>query len=321
MPRLIARLAATLFSLLAFTAAARDWPAKPVTILVPFSAGGTADIVTRILAQRLAAELGQSFLVDNRAGAGGTIATAALARSSPDGCTLLVHHMGLVFNATLYRHLPYDTLKDVAPVASIGSTPNVLVVNNDVAAKTVPEFLALARAKPRTISYGSGGVGSAGHLPMELLQSTAGIELLHVPYKGSAPAITDLIGGHIQAMLLTIPAVMPYITSGQLRAIATSGAKRSPALPQLPTLAEAGVTGFAYEPWYGVFAPAGTPGPVLREIHDAIDKVIRDPDVAEKLATQGLEVQPMPREAFVSTVRSDLPKWGAVIDKLGIKLE
>jgi tripartite-type tricarboxylate transporter receptor subunit TctC len=321
MPQALRRLVAACFTFVSLAASAQDWPAKPVTILVPFAAGGTVDIVTRIVAQRLATELGQPFVVDDRGGAAGTIATAALARSAPDGHTLMVHHMGLVFNATLYRNLPYDTLKDIAPVASIGATPNVLVVNNDLPVKTVPEFIALARAKPGAISYGSGGVGSAGHLPMELLQSTAHIQMLHVPYKGSGPALTDLMGGRIQAMLLTIPAVMPYITSGQLRAIATSGAKRSPALPQLPTLEEAGVADFEYEPWYGLFAPAGTPEAVLQRIHDAINKVIQEPEVADKLAKQGLEVKPMTREAFASTVRSDLPKWGMVITRLGIKVE
>ena len=321
MPHLVRRLAAALFSLVALAASAQDWPTRPVTILVPFAAGGTVDIVTRIVSQRLSVELGQPFVVDDHGGAAGTIATGMMARSAPDGYTLLVHHMGLVFNATLYPHLPYDTLKDVAPVALIGATPNVLVVNNDLPVKTVPEFLALARAKPGTISYGSGGVGSAGHLPMELLQSKAQVQLLHVPYKGSGPALTDLMGGRIQAMLLTIPAVMPYIASGQLRAIATSGAKRSPALPQLPTLAESGVPGFNYEPWYALFAPAGTPEPVLQRIHDALNKVLQEPDVAQKLAKQGLEVQPVSREAFAATVRADLPKWGEVITKLGIKVD
>jgi len=321
MHRSILRSAATLLSLIALSAFAQEWPARPVTLLVPFAAGGTVDIVTRIVGQRLSEELGQPFVVDDHGGAAGTIATAMLARSAPDGHTLMVHHMGLAFNAELYHNEQYDTLKDIAPVASIGATPNVLVVNNAFPAKTVPEFLALARAKPGSVNYGSGGVGSAGHLPMELLQSEAHIQLVHVPYKGSGPALTDLIGGRIQTMLLTIPAAMPYIASGQLRAIATSGARRSPALPQLPTLAESGVPGFNYEPWYGLFAPAGTPEPVLKRIHDAFTKVIQEPDIAEKLAKQGLEVQPMPREAFVAIVRGDVPKWGHVIRKLGIKVE
>jgi tripartite-type tricarboxylate transporter receptor subunit TctC len=316
--------ASALFALvgaaLPFAAAAQEWPAKNVTILVPFAAGGTVDIIARLVGQRLTAELGKTFIVDDRGGAGGSIATTAMVRSPPDGHTLLFHHQGLVFNAALYS-LPYDTARDVIPVACIGATPNVLVVNKNVPARTVQEFLDLARAKPGSINYGSGGIGSAGHLPFELLQSMAGIRMQHVPYKGSGPAITDLIGGQIQAMLLTIPAVMPYIEAGTLRAIATSGAKRSPALPNLPTLAEAGVAGFDYAPWYGVFAPAGTPPAVVRKIHDAVNKVISEPDIRDKLAKQGLEVNPMTREEFAAMVAADLPKWAAVIKALGIKGE
>lgn len=301
-------------------AAAQEWPAKNVTILVPFAAGGTVDIVARTLGQRLTAELGKTFLVDNRGGAGGSIATTAMVRSPPDGHTLLFHHQGLVFNAALYD-LPYDTARDVIPVAYIGATPNVLVVNKDVPVKSVHDFLGLARAKPGSINYGSGGVGSAGHLPLELLQSMAGLKMQHVPYKGSGPAIADLIGGQIQAMLLTIPAVMPYLEAGTLRPIATSGAKRSPALPNLPTLAEAGVTGFDYAPWYGVFAPAGTPPAVVRRIHDSINKVINEPEIRDKLARQGLEVRAMSREEFAAVVAADLPRWARVIKALGIKGE
>jgi len=266
-------------------------------------------------------ELGQTFVVDNRGGAGGIIATTALARSAPDGHTLLFHHMGLVFNAALYDKLPFDTQRDVAPVAIIGATPNVLVVNNAIPATSVREFIALAKAKPGSINYGSGGIGSAGHLPMELLQSTAKIDLVHVPYKGSGPAITDLIGGQIQAMLLTIPAVMPFVSAGKLRAIATSGKRRSPALPDLPTLDESGLPGFEYSPWYGVFAPAGTPAPVLAKIHAAINKVLAEPEIRDKLGKQGLEVQPMTREEFAAIIHADMPKWAKVIRDLGIKGE
>lgn len=302
------------------TALAQDWPSKNVTILVPFAAGGTVDIIARTVGQKLGAELDKTFVVDNRGGAGGSIATTAMVRSAPDGYTLLFHHQGLVFNAALYD-LPYDTARDVIPVAYIGATPNVLVVNKNVPVNSVNDFLALARAKPGAINYGSGGVGSAGHLPLELLQSMAGLKMQHVPYKGSGPAIADLIGGQIQAMLLTIPAVMPYINAGTLRPIATSGAKRSPALPNLPTLAEAGIAGFDYSPWYGVFAPAGTPAAVVQKIHDAINKVISEPGVRDKLARQGLEVQPMTREEFAAIVAADLPRWAKVIKALGIKGE
>ena len=312
--------AAMVCAALPLVAAAQEWPAKNVTILVPFAAGGTVDIVARTVGQRLTAELGKTFIVDNRGGAGGSIATTAMVRSPPDGHTLLFHHQGLVFNAALYD-LPYDTARDVVPVAYIGATPNVLVVNKDVPVRSVHDFLGLARAKPGSINYGSGGVGSAGHLPLELLQSMADLKMQHVPYKGSGPAIADLIGGQIQAMLLTIPAVMPYLEAGTLRPIATSGAKRSPALPNLPTLAEAGVAGFDYAPWYGVFAPAGTPPAVVRKIHDSINKVISEPEIRDKLARQGLEVRAMSREEFAALVTADLPRWAKVIKALGIKGE
>ena len=321
MKKFISAILAVVFSAaLPCSALAQDWPAKNVTILVPFAAGGTVDIIARTVGQRLGAELDKTFVVDNRGGAGGSIATTALVRSAPDGYTLLFHHEGLVFNASLYD-LPYDTARDVIPVAYIGATPNVLVVNKNVPVNSVHDFLALARARPGAINYGSGGVGSAGHLPLELLQSMAGLKMQHVPYKGSGPAIADLIGGQIQAMLLTIPAVMPYINAGTLRPIATSGAKRSPALPNLPTLAEAGIAGFDYSPWYGVFAPAGTPAAVVQKIHDAINKVISEPDIRDKLARQGLEVQPMKREEFAALVAADLPRWAKVIKALGIKGE
>ena len=306
---------------LAFSASAQDWPTKPVTVLVPFAAGGTVDIVARTLTQKLGPELGQNFIVDNRGGAGGSIATTAMVRSAPDGHTLLFHHMGLVFNAALYDKLPFDTQRDVIPVAYVGATPNVLVVNNAMPVTSVKEFIAAAKAKPGAINYGSGGIGSAGHLPMELLQSIAQISLVHIPYKGSGPAIADLLGGQIQTMLLTIPAVMPYVSSGKLRAIATSGRKRSPALPDLPTLEESGLAGFEYSPWYGVFAPAGTPAPVLQKIHAAINKVLADPEIRDKLGKQGLEVQAMSREEFAAVVQGDMPKWAKVIRTLGIKGE
>jgi tripartite-type tricarboxylate transporter receptor subunit TctC len=318
--RVVAMLAALVWAALPFAIRAQEWPAKNVTILVPFAAGGTVDIVARAVGQKLTAELGKTFVVDNRGGAGGSIATTAMVRSPPDGYTLLFHHQGLVFNAALYD-LPYDTARDVIPVAYIGATPNVLVVNKDVPVNSVQDFLALARAKPGSINYGSGGVGSAGHLPIEMLQSMAGLKLQHIPYKGSGPAIADLLGGQIQAMLLTIPAVMPHLIAGSLRPLATSGRKRSPALPNLPTLAEAGVAGFEYTPWYGVFAPGGTPPAVVQRIHEAINKVISDAEVRDKLGKQGLEVQPMTREEFVAIVNADLPRWARVIKTLGIKGE
>lgn len=302
---------------LAPSAFATDWPAKPITVLAPFAAGGTVDIVARIVGNKLSKELGQPMIVENRGGAGGTIAAGMLARAAPDGYTLMVNHQGMAFNVSLYDNLSYDTARDIIPIAYIGTTPNVLVVTNSLPVKTVDEFLAYA--KSNQVNYGSGGYGSAGHLPMEVMQSMTGIKMQHVAYKGSGPAITDLIGGQIQAMLLTIPAVIPHIQSGKLRAIATSGLRRSPALPDLPTLDEAGIKGFEYLPWYGFFAPARTPAPVIQKLHAAVNKVLIDPEVVSKLGQQGLEVRAMTREQFGEIVTSDIEKWSKTIKKLGIK--
>ena len=229
----------------------------------------------------------------------------------------MITHQGLAFNAALYDKLPYDTVKDIMPLANIGTTPNVLVVSNALPVKTVDEFLSYAKTNP--VNYGSGGNGSAGHLPMEVLQSMTGAKLQHVPYKGSGPALNDLMSGQIQAMLLTIPAVMPHIQGDRVRAIATSGPKRSPALPLLPTLDEAGIKGFDYSPWYGFFVPAGTPPDVVQKLHTAINKVLTNPEIVSKLGKHGLEVQVMSREQFGQIVTSDIAKWGRIIKKLDIK--
>lgn len=302
-------------------AAPGDWPTRPVTVIAPFPAAGTVDIVARTVGQKVGADVGQPFIIDNRGGAGGSIGTALLAHAAPDGQTLMVNHQGLAFNATLYSGLTYDTLRDVLPVAYVGATPNVLVVTNGFPAKTFEEFLAIVKSKPGTVNFGSGGVGSAGHLPMELLQSATGAKLVHVPYKGNGPALVDLISGQIQVMLATIPAVMPYIASGQLRPLATSGKKRSPALPNVPTLDESGVKGFEYQPWYGFFAPGATPPAIADRIHDAINAAIRDPAIARKLEQEGLEVRPMSRQEFADIVRGDVAQWSQIITKLGIKAQ
>ena len=299
------------------SALAAEWPSRSITLLAPFSAGGTVDIVARVLANRLSRELGQTVIVDNKGGAGGTIGAGILARAVPDGHTLMLTHQGLAFNVSLYDKLPFDTAKDVVPGVCVGTTPNVLVVTNSLPVKTVDEFMAFAKSQP--VNYGSGGHGSAGHLSMEVLHSMTGAKLAHVPYKGSGPALTDLMSGQIQAMLLTIPSVMPLIQTGKVRAIATSALKRTPALPNLPTLDEAGIKGFDYAPWYGFFAPAGTPPAVLQKLHAAVNKVLSDPEIISKLGQQGLDVKTMTREQFAELVTADIAKWGKVIKKLDIK--
>lgn len=307
--------------LLSFACLSSAQTSKTTTIIVPFATGGTVDIVARQLAPDLGKSLGDNIIVDNKGGAGGTIATAKLATSSPDGKTIMFHHMGFVFNPALYDKLPFDTRKDIIPVADIGVTPNVLVVTNSLPAKNITEFLAYARKNPGKINYGSGGVGSAGHLAMEMFEDAGNFQATHVPYKGSGPAITDLISGQIQAMLMTIASIKPYIDSGQVRALATSGLARTPSLPTLPTLNESGLKGFSFEPWYGVFAPAKTPQKTLEQINAAVNDALKNPENQAKLAGQGLEVKPMTIPQFTAMVDADLAKWDKVIKRLNIKAE
>ncbi len=302
-------------------AGAQAYPTKPVKVLVPFSPGGTSDIVARLVAAKLPEELGQPFVVENRGGAGGTIATAMLAKSPPDGYLVMAGHQGIAFNATLYTKLPYDTLKDLLPVAMIGPTPNLLVTTNSFAPNTVREVLALAREKPGSITYGSGGVGSAAHLGMELFESLTQTKLAHIPYKGAGPALGDLVAGQIQVMIVTMPAAVGYIKGGKLKAIATSGAKRTPAMPDLPTIAEGGVPGYEYSPWYGWFVPAGTPRPVVDRLNSAINKVISAPALKEQFSSLGLEPEPMTQERFAEIFAADIARWGGIIHRLGLKAD
>ena len=307
--------------LAAASAFAQGYPARPIRMLVPFVAGGTVDIVARLLGAKLSADLRQPFVVENKAGAGGTIAAALLAKSPGDGYTLMVMSQALTFSASLYSDLPYDTLRDLAPIAYVGATPNALVVTNSLPVTTVQEFLAYARANPGRIAYGSAGIGSAGHLSVELLQSLTGTRLTHVPYKGNAPALTDLISGQIQTMLITMPAVMPHVKSGKVRPIATSGVRRSPALPELPTIAEAGVSGYEYTPWFGMFGPGTLPRELTARLNTAVNKALADAELAEKFAQQGLEVQAMTSEQFAEIVRADVARWGKIIRELGVRAE
>lgn len=317
-PHIIVALA---FLLAAASALAQGYPTRPVRVLVPFTPGGTVDIVARVLCAKLAADLGQPFIVENKPGAGGTIASAQLAKSPGDGYTLMVMSQALAYSASLYSDLPYDTLRDLAPVAYVGATPNALVVTNALPVKTLQEFLAYARANPGRISYGTAGIGSAGHLAVELLQSLAGIRLTHVPYKGNAPALTDLIGGQIQASLLTMPSVLPYVKSGKVRAIGTSGSRRSPVLPEVPTIAEAGVPGYEYTPWYGMIGPGTLPKELTARLNSAVNKALADAAVRDKLAQQGLEVLAMTSAQFTEIVRADVTRWGKFIRELGVRAD
>ena len=300
---------------------ARQYPMKPIRFIVPFAPGGTTDIVARFIGQKLSDDLGQPLIIDNRGGAGGTIGTDMLAIALPDGYTIMLNHVGLAYNVSLYQRLPYDTLKDLAPVSLVGTTPNVLVINTGFKVRSVKELVELARAKPDQVSYGSGGVGSSGHLAVEMLQQVAKAKFLHIPYKGAGPALTDTVSGQVQFMITTMPAVVNHVKSGRLRALAVSGTKRSPAMPDLPTVIENGVPGYDYTTWYGVLAPAGLPKPVAARLLQAVHGAVGSPDLRERLTQNGMEPEVNTPERFAALIKSDIGKWNKIIRAAGIKGE
>jgi len=306
---------------LAAPAGAAGWPARPVTIIDPFSSGGTTDFIARVVGERLGRTLGQTFIVENRGGAGGTIGTAQMAQSAPDGHTLLINNMSITFSKALYPSLSYDTEKDIVPVALVGSTPTILAVANSVKARTVGELVALAKADPDSLNYGSAGIGSTGHMGMVAFQKAAGIELQHIPYKGAGQVMTDLIAGRISIFMNTITPMVPNVKSGAIRAVGSSGKARSAALPDVPTIAESGIEGFEYAPWFAFFAPASTPPDVLARMHDEIYKALADPEVAAKLSGQGIELERAGLEEFDRRYHDDIRQWTATIQELGIRLQ
>ena len=297
---------------------AQDYPSRPVKIVVPFPAGGSNDIIARILAQKLNERTGQSFLIENRGGAGGNIGADAVATSEPDGYTLLLTAPPpLTINATLYKTLPYDPAKAFAPVALIASVPIVLAVHPSVEARNVMELIALAKAKPGTINFGSSGNGSTNHLAGELLKSMAGINIVHLPYRGAAPAMNDLIAGHIPMMFDNIPAVLPQVQARSIKAIAVAGAKRSAALPDMPTVAESGVPGFEASAWFGLVAPAKTPAPVLAKLESEVDAILKMPDVQKRFTELGAEPANISGAAFGRFLADETAKWTKIIQSSG----
>ena len=297
------------------------YPDKPIRFMVPFAPGGTTDLIARTVGQKMSESLGQPLVIDNRGGGGGTIATDIVAKANGDGYTLMMNHQGMTFNATLYTKLPYDTLNDFAPISMVGVTPNVLVVNPGVAAKSVKDLVALAKAKPAAVNYGTGGVGSSAHLAVELFQRLAGVTLQHVPYKGAGPALTDTMGGQIQMMIATMPAAAAHIRSNRLRALGVSGAKRSPAFPDLPTIAEAGVAGYDYTTWYGVLGPKSLPAAMVQYLAAVTNTTLSQKELRDRLSQQGMEVDLMAPEKFANVLKSDVARWGKIIREAGIKAE
>jgi tripartite-type tricarboxylate transporter receptor subunit TctC len=318
------RIAAALFIAAAFSggAAAQAWPEKAVRFVVGFTPGGPSDILARALGQKLAESWTQQVVIENRPGAGGNIAAELVAKSAPDGTTwLLGNNSILATNQSLYAKLGYDPVRDFAPVALVAIQPNILVVNPNVRASSVKELIALAKAKPGELNYASSGSGAAAHLAGELFKAMTGVDMVHVPYKGAQPALTDVIAGQAQLMFATSASVIPYIKAGRLRALAVTTAQRSASVPELPTVSEAGVPGFEAITWHGVVVPAATPRPLVERINADIVKVLRMRDLRERLESLGAEVAPGTPQDFADYIAREIPKWAKVVKDSGARAE
>jgi len=305
-------------SLITATSFAQTYPSKPIRLIVPAAPGGGTDLVARVLAQNLNEALGQPVVVDNRGGAGTTLGAAIVARSPADGYTVMLHHTSLAFNATYYRKLAYDTLKDFAPIGLVAQQPFLVVVHLSLAAKSVRELVALAKAQPGRINYGSGGAGSGPFMATELFKQAARVDLLHVPYKGAGPAFADLMGGQVQMMIATMSLALPNAKAGKVRALAVTSAKRVAPAPELPTVAESGVPGYEFATWYGLLAPAGTPKAIISRLNQETARIVEAHDTKQKLARQGLETLTDSPEEFAAYFGQEVKRWAQVVEAAGI---
>jgi tripartite-type tricarboxylate transporter receptor subunit TctC len=303
-------------------AKAETWPARPIKFVVPWPAGGVADTIARIAAEKLGERLGQRTIVENRPGASGNIGMAAVAAAPADGYTLVLTPTGnLTVNQTLYRDLPFDTGRDFRPLTILATVPNVLVVNRTVPANTLAELVAYARANPGKLSFASPGLATGAHLAGELLKKEAGIDLLHVPYTGIAPALNDVLGERVSLMFLGISSALPHIRAGSLRALAVAALKRSPLLPEVPLVAESGFPGFDVTSWYGIALRSGTPADIVDRLYRETAQVLKRDDVKERFAAMGVEPGGLPPDEFAELVRSETQKWGDIIVRANIKVD
>lgn len=318
----IAARALFVFALLAAVpASAQNYPSRSITIVIPFPAGGSADTLARLIGQKLSESLGQAVVVENKPGAGGNLGTDAVAKAAPDGYTLLLAPSSIAIAPSLYSKLPFDPIKDFAPVTLIGSIPMVVVVNPDFPAKTIAELIALAKSKPGEISYASAGNGSTNHLAVELFKIKTGIDMLHIPYRGNPLAIVDVIAGRVPVFFDFVLTGLPHIREGKVRALATTGAHRSAVMPDVPTVMEAGVPDFEASTWFGVYAPAGTKPAIVEKLNEEILAVLALPTIRERLTVLGVDVIAEGPQALAALTKSDLEKWGPIIRKAGVKLD
>lgn len=302
--------------------AQKGWPEDTIRLVIPFPAGGTTDIVGRIVGAELSEALGVSVIADNRAGAGGNIGADIVAEAKPNGYTMLVCTVGTHgINTSLYSKMPYDAVKDFAPVTLLATVPNVVVVHPTVPAKTLQELIELLKAEPGKLNYASSGNGTSIHLSAELFKTMTGTKMAHIPYKGSAPAIADLLGGQVQLMFDNLPSALPHIQSGKLRALAVTSANRFVTLPDLPTVAEAGVPGYAASSWFGLVAPAGTPPEIVDKTYQAVAAALKKPEVRDKMLAQGAEPAPMPPAEFAKFIQTEIDKWAKVVKDSGAKVD
>ncbi len=300
-------------------ASAQTWPARPVRIVVPSPPAGGTDIIARVMADNFSKVFKQQFYVENRPGAGNMIGIESVARAAPDGYTFLMTASTLSLNSVLYKKISYDPIKDFAPITIAATAPNVLIINPAVPAKTLKEFIALAKKQAGKMTYGTPGIGTSPHMSMELFKSLAGVDLQHIPYRGTAPALTDVLSGQITAMFSNALTAKPQIDAGKVRALGVTTATRSGTMPDIPSIAEAGVPGYDAVQWYGFLAPAGTPQPILAQIHAEATKALNSAEMKEKLASDGAEPAPSTPEAFAAHIRNEIEKWRKVAKAAGIE--
>jgi tripartite-type tricarboxylate transporter receptor subunit TctC len=304
----------------AATAYTQNYPSRPIRFIVPFAPGGTSDLVGRLVGAKIGEALGQTVVVDNRAGAGSTIGTQLAAKAPPDGHTILVSHVGLAINETLYASLPYDALKDLAAVARIGATPNAVVVKNALPVKTMQDFIAMARKEPGKLDYGSGGVGSTGHLSVALLEYVGRIKFNHVPFKGGGPSVNATAAGEVHFAIPALPTAAPLVKAGRVRILAVTGAKRSPSMPEVPTVAELAMPEYQFSSWFGIFTPAGTPAPIVARLNGVILKALATAELREQLLQVGLDPEPSTPAELQNILRADVATWAKIIKAAGIPI-